>query len=144
MKIVIEEPAEGEEEQIVVKCREMTPEMLRILAMLKAGAALIAYDGSAIHRVKPSTVYYIESVDSRTFLYCRDSVYESHQKLYELEESLTNLEFLRISKSVIVNLSKVKAFSPALNGRFEAALENGEKVIVSRQYMSDLKKKLGI
>jgi DNA-binding LytR/AlgR family response regulator len=57
---------------------------------------------------------------------------------------LANSDFLRISKSVIVNLSKIKSLSPALSGRFEAALDNGEKVIISRQYVGDLKKRLGI
>ena len=71
-------------------------------------------------------------------------VYESKQKLYELEESLANSDMLRISKSVMLNLSKIKSLSPALNGRFEAILDNGERVIISRQYVAGLKKRLGI
>ncbi len=144
LRIVIEEPQDGEEEQIVIKCREMTVELLRIIGMLKAQDALVAYDGNKIHRIRPNGVYYIEVVDNKTFLYCKNEVYESKQKLYELEEALVNTDFLRISKSVILNLSKVKSLSPALNGRFEALLDNGERIIVSRQYMSDLKKRLGI
>lgn len=144
MKIVIEELRDGEEEQILVKCRQMTPELLRVLALLKAQDVLVAYDGNEIHRIRPSGVYYIEVVDNKTFLYCKDKVYESKQKLYELEDDLTGSDFLRVSKSVIINLSKIKSLSPALSGRFEAALGNGEKVIISRQYVVDLKKKLGI
>lgn len=122
----------------------MTPELLRILAMLKAEDALVAYDGNEIHRIRGTSVYYIEVVDNKTFLYCKDRVYESKQKLYELEECLVNSDFLRVSKSVMLNLSKIKSLSPALSGRFEAALANGEKVVISRQYVSDLKKRLGI
>lgn len=144
MRIIIEEPQDGEEEQIIVRCRQMTPELLRVLALLKAQDALAAYDGNEIHRVRPTSIYYIEAVDNKTFLYCKDKVYELKQKLYELEESLTNSDFLRVSKSAILNLSKIKSLSPALSGRFEAALDNGEKVIISRQYVSDLKKRLGI
>ena len=62
----------------------------------------------------------------------------------ELEESLANSDMLRISKSVMLNLSKIKSLSPALNGRFEAILDNGERVIISRQYVAGLKKRLGI
>jgi DNA-binding LytR/AlgR family response regulator len=144
LKIVIEEPQEDEEEQVIFKCRQMTPEVLRIIAVLKAQDTLIAYDKSDIHRIWPSAVYYIEVVDNKTFLYCKEKVFESKQKLYEFEEILANSSFLRISKSLIVNLSKIKSLRPALNGRFEAALENGEKVIVSRQYVGDFKKRLGI
>lgn len=144
MKIVIEELQDGEEEQIIIKCREIPEELLRVLPMLKSEGALIAYDGNQIYRVQPKEIYYIEAVDNKTFLYCRDKVLESRQKLYELEGSISNRDFLRISKSVILNLRKIKSLSPALSGRFEATLDNDERVIISRQYVSDLKKKLGI
>ena len=144
MKIVITEPHDGEEEQIICKCHQMTPELLRIIAVLKAQDALIAYEKSKIHRIQASNVYYIEAIENKVFLYCKDKVYESKQKLYELEESLAHSDFLRISKSVILNLSKIQLLSPALNGRFEAGLDNGEKVIISRQYVCDLKKELRI
>lgn len=144
MKITIEELRDGGEEEIIIKCRDITPELLRIVSQLKASDALVAYDGSEIHRVRPSDIFYIEAVDNKTFLYLKEHVYESRQKLYELENLLAGCDFLRISKSEIVNLSKVRSLSPALSGRFEATLENGERVIISRQYMGDLKKRLGI
>lgn len=144
MKIVIEEPQDVEEEEIIIKCRKMTPELLRVLALLKTQEALIAYDRNEIYRLRPVNVYYIEAVNNKTFLYLKDKVYEAKQKLYELEETLANGDFLRVSKSVILNLSKIKSLSPALNGRFEALLDNGEKIIISRQYMNDLKKRLGL
>lgn len=144
MRIVIEEPQDGEEEQIIVKCNQMTPELLRVLALLKAQDALVAYDGNEICRIRSTSVYYIESVDNKTFLYCSDKVYESKQKLYELEETFSNSDFLRVSKSAILNLSKIKSLSPALSGRFESSLDNGEKIIISRQYVGELKKRLGI
>jgi len=144
LKIVIEEPQDGEEEQIIVKCHQMSLELLRVLTLLKAQNALIAYNGNEIHRVQPVGIYYIEVVDNKTFLYCKDKIYESKQRLYELEEALGNGDFLRVSKSVILNLSKIRMLSPALSGRFEATLNNGERVIISRQYVNDLKKRLGI
>ena len=45
-------------------------------------------------------------------------------------------------KSLIVNLMKVCAIKPALNGRYVAILQNGEEIIISRKYVSDLKKAL--
>ena len=112
--------------------------------MLKSQGALIAYVGNEIHRIQPKEIYYIEVVDNKTFLYCQDTVLETKQKLYELENYLSNSDFLRVSKSVLLNLSKIKSLSPALSGRFEATLDNNEKIIISRQYVSDLKKMLGI
>ena len=144
MKIVIEEIQSSEEEEIIIKCKELSPQLLRVVAQLKAGDSLVAYDGSKIYRIKPQNIYYFEVIDNNTFIYCQQKVYESKQKLYELEEALAGGDFLRVSKSVILNLGKISSLSPALNGRFEATLQNNEKVIISRQYVNDLKKVLGL
>ncbi|WP_228725136.1 LytTR family DNA-binding domain-containing protein [Caproicibacter fermentans] len=144
LRIVIEEPKEGEEEQILIRCREMSPEILRAISIFKSQDAMVAYEGNEIYRIKPSDIYYIEVVDNKTFVYEKKKVYESKQKLYELEEALSAGNFLRASKSVLLNLMKIRSLSPAFSGRFEALLDNGEKVVISRQYIGDLKKRLGI
>jgi len=51
---------------------------------------------------------------------------------------------MRASKSMIINLDMIKYLSPAFGGRFEALLENDEKVIISRQYVPVLKERLGL
>ena len=86
-------------------------------------------------------LYYVEAVDNKVFLYSAKQVYETRQKLYEIEHLLEEKQFLRVSKSMIVNLMKIKAIKPALNGRFIAVLQNDEEVIISRKYVSALKKK---
>ena len=87
-------------------------------------------------------LYYVEAVDNKVFLYSAKQVYETKQKLYEIEHLLEEKQFLRVSKSVIVNLMKIKAIKPAMNGRFIAVLQNSEEVIISRKYVSALKNKL--
>ena len=87
-------------------------------------------------------VYYIESVDDKTFLYLEKETYESRKRLYELEKITDSFHFVRISKSVVVNLMKVDSIKPALNGRFLCKLKNGEDVIISRKYVQVLKEKL--
>jgi DNA-binding LytR/AlgR family response regulator len=145
LKIVIEEPQHGEEDQIIIKCRNIDPELLRFLTAYKSKAqALIAYKNNEIHKIAASDIYYIETVDNKTFLYCEQNVYELKQKLYELEGIFAPDDFMRISKSVIVNLTKVKSLIPVLSGRLEAVLMNNEKVIISRQYVNELKKNFGI
>jgi len=144
LKIIIEKPQDGEDEQIIVKCHNISTELFDILNKLQTqGNFLISYKNNEIHRVSPSDVFYVETVDNKTFLYCEGAVFESKQKLYELEE-LRIRDFLRISKSVIVNLSKIKSLIPSMSGRLEAVLSNKERVVISRQYVSGLKKTLGI
>ena len=87
-------------------------------------------------------MFYIEGVDNKVFIYCEKQVYETRQKLYELEDALKEKHFLRVSKSALVNLMKIKSIKPSLNGRFTAVLQNGEQIIVSRKYVPELKKAL--
>lgn len=101
-------------------------------------------EGGGICLVELAEIYYFESVDDKVFAYAENDVVEVKWKLYELEERLAGGDFIRIAKSMILNLSKVKRFAPYMGGRFEALLENGEKVLISRQYVPELKKVLGL
>jgi len=143
-KLIFEEPQPDEECHIVVKCRSIDPELLRALERFKDGDnVLAAYSEDKIYRISPSDVFYIEAVDNKTFYYCQDEVYESKLKLYELEELLQPDGFFRVSKSLIVNLGKIEALAPALASRMEATLTNGERIMISRKYVHDLKRRLG-
>ncbi len=143
MKILIEEPAAGEEEQIIIRCRQMSKELFSLIDQLKSQRhTLIGMDGNDIHRIDPSLIYYFEAVDNKVFIYCREKVFESKYKLYEIEDFFTNSDFLRVSKSVVLNLKRIAFLSPGFSGRLEATLDNQEKVIISRQYVPDLKRKL--
>ena len=89
-------------------------------------------------------LFYIESVEKRTFLYTQDGVFETPLRLYELEERLAPWDFVRVSKAMIVNFGKTQSISPDFAGRLQLTLENGEKVGVSRKYAPAIKGKLGL
>ena len=145
MKITIEDRLDGQEDEIIIRCKQMDEHLLKLVYAIKAGSEkLTATRGTDIVQVAPKDIFYFEAVDNKVFLYLEKEVYETKLKLYELEERFVGTDFLRVSKSVIMNLSKVKSLSPAFNGRFEATMKNGEKVIVSRQYVPVLKEKLGL
>ena len=145
MKITIVEPADGEEDEIIIRCRHMDKQLLKLIYAIKAGQDKItALQNGKYFQVAPEDIYYFEAVDNKVFLYLEKEVYETKRKLYELENIFQGTDFFRASKSCIVNLAKVKSLSPAFNGRFEALMKNGEKVIISRQYVPVLKEKLGL
>lgn len=145
MKITIMDRPDGEEDEIIIRCRQMDEQMLKMIYALKAGQEkLTAIKDNNIIQIAPKEVYYFEAVDNKVFLYLEKEVYETKFKLYELEERFRGTDFFRISKSYIINLAKVKSLSPAFNGRFEALMKNGEKLVISRQYVPVLKEKLGL
>ena len=146
MKITIETPAPGEEDEIIVRCAALDDKLLHLIYALRERQeyGITGYLEGKIVKLSLKDIFYFESVDSRVFAYTSQGVYEIRKKLYELESEYSYTDFLRISKSAIVNVSKISYLKPTLSGRFEATLKNNEKMIISRQYVIDLKKKLGI
>ena len=145
MKITIQDLPEGEEDEIIIRCRTVDEQLLKLIYGLRsAQEKLTLTKGDKLFQVQPSQVYYFEAVDNRVFAYLEKEVCETKLKLYELEKRLEGTDFFRASKSTIINLAKVKNISPAFNGRFEACMKNEEKLIVSRQYVPILKDKLGL
>ena len=145
MKVTVLEKQPGEEDEIIVKCDQLDEKLTRLINQFKTGKGKMNfYKDSKIVLVEPSEVLYFESVDDKVFAYTKDSVYETKAKLYQLEEELPASAFFRASKAVIVNLDKIDSLAPVFGGRFEAILENGYKVVVSRNYLNELKERLGL
>ena len=145
MKITIETPKPGEEDEIILRFATVDENVLKLIQSLKTEKdALTGYADDKIQKLSLRDIFYFESVDNKVYAYTAKQVYEVHKKLYEIEEDYTNTDFLRISKATVVNVSKITYIRPMLNGRFEAKLRNDEKVIISRQYVPALKEKLDL
>jgi len=130
-------------ELVEIHCHTVSDEVQEIVAFVKSRQGhLTGTSEGKQYEIAVTDVYYLESVDNKTFLYTKAAVYETKQKLYELEELLKEKYFLRVSKSLLLNLMKVRSIQPALNGRFTAVLQSGEEVIISRKYVPELKKAL--
>lgn len=143
MQIKILKITKDEPEELEIRCYEVTEEVKEIITFVKSrqGQLTGLVEGKQ-YEVPITDVYYVEAVDNNVFIYEAKKVYEAKQKLYELEGILREKFFLRVSKSLIVNLMKVKSIKPALNGRYSAILQGGEEVIISRKYVPQLKKAL--
>ncbi|MDO4302917.1 MAG: LytTR family DNA-binding domain-containing protein [Bacillota bacterium] len=145
MKITIVDCPEGEEDEIIIRCRQVDEQLLKLIYSFKSGQdKMVGVKDGRLQQIAPKEIYYFEAVDNRVFLYTDKEVYETKFKLYELEKRFYGTDFFRASKSVIINLAKVKSLAPGLGGRFEACMKNGEKLVISRQYVPILKEKLGL
>ena len=144
MRVRFEQVDGKEKEQALIRAVEKTADILNAIDLLENGSGGIAVmkDRSTFF-CRLTQIYYIESVDKRTYVYTRDGCFESRDRLYELEEKLGTY-FVRNSKSMIVNLRKVRNVSAEPGGRMVAVLLNDERVIISRSYVKDIKRRLGI
>ena len=145
MKITILEKQAGEEDEIIVKCDYLDESLTKLINQFKSGKGKMNfYKDAKIVFVDPRDVLYFESVDDNVFAYTKDDVYETKSRLYQLENELPSDTFFRASKAVIVNVDKIDSLLPVFGGRFEAVLQNGYKVVISRNYLSTLKELLGL
>lgn len=129
--------------EVIINCPEVSDEVNKIASMLKIyDIKLSGAKDDQTYMIDRQDVFYFESVDKRCFLYTADNIYETPLKLYEIEECLTDTGFFRSSKSQIINIAKIASLCPDFGGRMEVMMENGEKLIVSRQYSKFLKERL--
>ena len=143
MDVRILKIAENQPEMVEIRCHGVSEQVQEIAAFVKSRQEhLTGVFENRQYEIPVTDIYYIESVDNRVFLYSGRRVYETRQRLYELEEMLREKYFLRVSKSILLNLLKVQAIRPAAGGRFTAVLKNGEEVVISRKYVPELKKAL--
>jgi DNA-binding LytR/AlgR family response regulator len=133
------------EMEVIINCPEISDEVCKIEAMLRSyGKKLLAVRDNQTYMIDKQDVLYFESVDKRCFIYTAEDAYETSLKLYEIEESMAEAGFFRSSKSQIINLLKITSLCPDFGGRIEVVMDNGEKLIVSRQYSKLLKERLGL
>ncbi len=145
MKITIEKIPPGSEPEIIVRSSDIDDSLMQFIYSINSPSKkLIGIADLRMHILEAKDVFYFESVDNKVFIYCQDKVFESKLKLYEIEEEYDNLGFFRASKSIILNMAKIESVKAVFYGRFEASLQNGEKVLISRQYVPVLKKRLGL
>lgn len=144
MRVRFEQVDSREKEQALIRAVEKTADILSAMDLLENGSGGVAVtkDRNTFF-CRLTQIYYIESVDKRTYVYTRDDCYESRDRLYELEEKLGPW-IVRISKAMIVNLRKIRNVSAEPGGRMVAVLLNGERVIISRSYVKEIKRRLGI
>lgn len=131
--------------QIIIKCKQIDNEVMRLKSHIELfDSKLSAKKDNELYFINSSEILYFDSVDNRTFLYTTDDVMEINQRLYELENILSDKDFVRISKSQIVNINKIQSLKPELNRTILATMCNNEQLSISRKYVKTIRGILSI
>lgn len=145
MKLIIEQSLDQQDVEIVLRCGLIDERLQRLIDQIRLfGFSLQGKRHGASYVLRLEDLDYLESVEEHTFAYCQDGVYECAARLYELEQQLRGTDFVRVSKSCILNTSRVDHVLPMLDGKLEAHLSNGERVLVNRHYVKSFKAQFGL
>ncbi len=148
MNITLKEEPGRREIEVTIVSSPGDPRASRLVEALRAATGrLVGYapNGDISQKIIPlDQVLYVETTERRAFIRTMDgTTLESPLRLYELEQALEGTEFMRISRQVLVNFDKVVSIVPEPNSRLILELDGGSRVVVTRSYAPDIRRKLG-
>lgn len=143
MKLTIQQDPTVPETEVILRCPVLDPRLESLVAHIRQYSfVLVGYQEQREFRLPLESIYYMDSTDSKTFLYQKQAVYQCRETLATLEAQLCQTTFVRISKSCIVNTAFLHHVEPYVNHRLKAVLKNGEQLIITRNYIDTLRRKL--
>lgn len=142
MRVEIKQNPELSEPYAVIYCREADESVLSAAEALRRGNEVItAYGNGRLTVIDRKELFMLRAEEGRTRLYTAEAGFDSAKPLREYE-SLPG--FMRISKFCVINLEKIKCFEPLFSGVMQVELKNGMKETISRKYLPDMKRYLGL
>lgn len=109
-----------------------------------ADNVVFAIKNDIMYKVNVDNALYFESRDKKTYIILVNGTYQVKKRLFEIEESYCSRGFMRISKAVIVNMTKIVKVTMCEDRTILVTLTNKENVRVSRQYVKEFKNNLSL
>ena len=146
MKVNLFVSKDIEEPYADIHTNELTDNVTKAMSILESDESsdmLAVKKGSDIALLEFGEVYMLRVEDKQVKVYAENSEYLIKKPLYQVEETLSS-DFVRISKTTIVNLKKIERVAPSLKGMMFIQLKNGLKDNISRKYLPDFKNALDL
>ena len=145
MKVSIDISADYKEPFAVIHTDKVTDEIQRMADLFSSSESPVTafLNEEDIVVLQPKEIYMVRVEDGDTVIYGAKQRYRSRKRLYELAEQLGK-QFMQISKTTLINLSYMDSIEAGYSGTLLLKLKNGNKDYVSRKYLPEFKKYLGL
>lgn len=146
MKVNLFVSRDIEEPHADIHTNELTDNVSKAISILESDDSnemLAVKRGSDIALLEFADVFMFRVEDRQVKVYTENDEYLIKKPLYQVEETLGS-DFVRISKTTIVNLKKIERVAPSLKGMMFIQLKNGLKDNISRKYLPDFKRALDL
>ena len=110
--------------------------------VLSEGIYITCENIKGIKKVNIKDIEYIESYDNDVYAIVGIERYTIDEKLYTLEEKLDSYDFIRISKSILVNIARIDYIKPMFNCKLKLILTNNDIIEVNRTYIKSFKERI--
>lgn len=143
MRLIMRERQDLSNPEVTIEYRDLTENVKRVSDFVRSvDQSITCRKNDEEFSIPVNDIFYVESVDKKAFVYCESEVYQSGLRLIELEEVLARAGFVRVSKSAILNVEKLRGVKNLANSKLEALLVNDERICVSRKYLKDIREVL--
>ncbi len=145
MKVSIDISPEYKEPFAVIHTDKVTGDIQRMIDIFSSSETPVTalMNEEDIIVLQPGEIYMVRVEDGDTIIYGQKLRFRSKKRLYELSSQLGK-QFMQISKTTLINLSYMDSIEPGFSGTLLLKLKNGCKDYVSRKYLPEFKKYLGI
>ena len=135
MKLHLFQDEKQTEDRIDIYYATMTPVIQKVIDVVYAEHPVLkSKEEEETVYINVEAVYYLDCVDKKVFAYTKEKVYPLKDTLAYYEVLLAKYGYVRISKSNIVNVYRIKAMKSEVNMRICATFENEEKLYINRSY----------
>ena len=142
MKVEVIVDKKYENTNIIIFTNKMTDEINNIVEKFSDDDnqnIIVGYKDNKLFLLDENNIETVYAELGKVIIRCNDEEYISKKRLYELEEILNKKNFIRVSKSEIVNFKKVKNIDYKVIGTLILNFKSGNKSYVSRRYISSIK-----
>lgn len=129
-------------ELLKVNHRDTTDRILQYLSETRdqfaAGRRLIVRAGGRVVFLSFDEIDWVEAAANYVRIYVGKQGYLLRRGIGEIAERLDPKQFIRIHRSAIVNVQKIKELQPVNSGEYIVVLKDGKELSCSRGYRSGL------
>lgn len=142
MKVRVEQDTSLTEPELVIRTPTKTPAIEQLQAtlakQLEHQQVITVWRHDTQLYLPVNDILFFESADRHIIAHTATDMYTTHQHLYELEQSLPK-QFIRISKSAIVNVFPIRSITRSISTYLVAFQDTNKQVYASRRYYKLLK-----
>ncbi|WP_125590148.1 LytTR family DNA-binding domain-containing protein [Companilactobacillus jidongensis] len=133
---------------VIVKASNFSDEVQELMKKLdelnsKFSVVPLSVDDRVI-MVQIDQIIAIEVFENELTIYTHEKIYRLRGQLKKMIERIDDGNFVQISKNTVINLNHLNSLEAAFSGNMTALLTDDLKFNVSRKYLTELKKQLGM
>lgn len=146
MKVQIQIEKDCTETQVIIVTKALSASIQELASRIEKEplSVLTGMQNEKYALIKPEETFRIYADHKKVWVQTKQGLFQIRKTLYQIEELLDEKQFVRISHSEIISLSKIVNFDLSFNGTICVNCIDGSKSYVSRQYVPKIKKILGM